>query len=98
MSEVPPNYYACSRSERDHLLAAAQLQGDDLPNGREIQRQVETLRENERPGPTATYGALDALVGYGWLDKTGADGRANAYELTTDGRRVLADAKTENPE
>lgn len=98
MSEVPPNYYALSRSERDHLLAAAQLQDEaeeydgGLPSGQHIQRQVETIRENERPGNHATYNALDALRDYGWMDKT------DGYEVTTDGRRVLADAKTEIPE
>jgi len=92
MSEVPPNYYALNKSERDHLLAAAQLQGE-RPSGQDIQRQVETLREIERPGNHATYGALDSLRDYGWIDKT-----ADGFAVTTDGRRVLADAKTENPE
>ena len=91
MSDAPPNYYALSRSERDILLAAAQLQG--RASGQDIQRQVETLREVERPGNHATYGALDALREYGWMDKT-----ADGFDVTRDGRRVLADAKTENPE
>ena len=91
MTEAPPTYYALTRSERDHLLAAAQLQG--RASGQDIQRQVETLREVERPGNNATYNALDALREWGWMDKT-----ADGFDVTNDGRRVLADAKTENPE
>jgi len=91
MSDAPPNYYALSRGERDHLLAAAQLQG--RASGQDIQRQVETLREVDRPSDTATYNALDAFREWGWMDKT-----EDGFDVTRDGRQVLADAKNENPE
>jgi len=86
MTETPPNYYALSRPKRDHLLAAAQLQ--DGASGQDIQRQVETLREVERPSNNSTYGALDSLREWGWVEKT--DG---GYAVTKEGRDVLTTAK-----
>jgi len=86
MTEAPPTYYALTRSERDHLLAAAQLQG--RASGQDIQRQVETLREVERPGNHATYNALDDLREWGWMDKT-----EDGFAVTDAGRDVLTTAK-----
>jgi len=88
MSEVPPTYYALTRTERDHLLAAAQLHG--RASGQDIQRQVETLREVERPGNHATYNALDDLREWGWMDKT-----EDGFDVTRDGHEVLNKAVVE---
>jgi len=90
MSDAPPNYYALSRGERDHLLAAAQLQG--RASGQDIQRQVETLREVDRPSDTATYNALDAFREWGWMDKT-----EDGFDVTDAGMDVLYKARSRGP-
>jgi hypothetical protein len=93
MSDAPPTYFALSRLERDILLAAAQLtELEGRVSGQDIQRQVETIRTNERPGNNGTYSALDALRGWGWMDKSD-----DGFRVTDDGFDVLASAKLQLP-
>lgn len=87
---TPPTFHALSRSERDHLLAAARRDG---ANGQDIQREVEAIRESDRPGNTTTYTVLDTLVEWGWLTKAFINGKATGYRVTDDGREVLTRAR-----
>lgn len=92
--DTPDTYHTCNRGERDHLLAAAQLQGD-APSGMDIQRQVEALRVDERPSNNTTYNALDRLVAYGWLSREHVDDKATAFRLTDRGRDIIEHARRE---
>jgi len=86
-----PSYHALTRSERDHLLATAHLQGHE-PTGQEIQARVTELRGGSRPGNTTTYTTLDTLQDYGWLDVERGERRAKIYRLTVGGHQTLEDA------
>lgn len=91
---TPPTYHALSRSERDHLLAVAQLDGEN-PSGQDIQRRVEALRESDRPSNGTTYAALGDLADYGWVEDVADAKRVTEYGITPEGIDLIKGAYTE---
>lgn len=92
--KAPENYHNLSRAERDHLVAAALMAGEE-PNGLELWRRVGDLRQT--PSKNTTYAALDRLTEWDLLDKEIVDGRTTAYEITDDGLDLLAEVAVEWP-
>ena len=87
-----PTYHSLTRSERDHLLATAHLHDDDVPNGQDIQRRVETLRGGDRPANNTTYPAMSRLQDCGYVEAETVDGHTRGYRLTVGGHQALEDA------
>lgn len=90
-----PNFFMLSRSERDHLLAAVQRQSGRWPNGMDIQRQVESIRGDERPANATTYDALETLADMGLLERKDISDKAVGWKVTHAGREVLQHAVKE---
>lgn len=88
-------FHACARSVRDHLLACAQLQGDELPHVQNINHRVMELRGGKRPANDTSYDARDTLVGLGWIEEVENEGRWNGYRVTDAGFRALEEAHQE---
>jgi DNA-binding PadR family transcriptional regulator len=76
-----------SAFQRDLLYVISGLDG---PNGLEIGSELAEYY-GEEIRPTQLYPNLDTLADKELIDKSQRDGRANAYELTARGERVLID-------
>jgi DNA-binding PadR family transcriptional regulator len=75
---------------RHFLILVALLAGD--AHGLEIAREVERLSERRvRLWPATLYGALEDLLGYGWIEERhepGAGERKRVYGITRAGQAV----------
>jgi DNA-binding PadR family transcriptional regulator len=76
-----------SAFQRDLLYVISGLDG---PNGLEIGSELAEYY-GEEIRHAQLYPGLDTLADKGLIDKSQRDGRANAYELTARGERVLID-------
>jgi DNA-binding PadR family transcriptional regulator len=95
MTDGVVGYHALTRSQRDHLLAVATITNaaDGLPNGQDVQREVERIRGGDSPSNRTTYAALAALTDHGLVAKEQLEPGLSAYELTADGRECLRVAR-----
>lgn len=88
-------YHSLPRSVRDHLLACAQLQSDELPHVQNINHRVMELRGGARPSDKTSYEARDRLVDNGWIEEIEQENAWNGYQLTQAGLAVLHEAHQE---
>jgi DNA-binding PadR family transcriptional regulator len=75
--------------QRDLLYCIAGL---DEPYGLGIKSELETYGNTEI-NHGRLYPNLDTLINKGYLTKSSLDDRTNEYELTEEGRRLIADRR-----
>jgi DNA-binding PadR family transcriptional regulator len=79
--------FALTGFQRDILYCIADL---DEPYGLGIKRALEEYGGGE-VNHGRLYPNLDTLIDKGYLSKSSIDKRTNSYELTSEGKKLLAD-------
>jgi len=81
--------HGLSAFQRDVLYVLAGLEN---PYGLAVKSELETYYEGE-VNHGRLYPNLDELVDRGYVEKGEIDRRTNSYELTDEGRQLLADRR-----
>ena len=75
--------------QRDLLLVAAEVDGEELPKGLTLMARLED-RYSDPINHGRLYTNLSALEDEGLIESEEFDGRTNAYRVTDRGRKLLA--------
>ena len=87
-----PTWYDLLGFQRDLLLVAAEVEGEELPKGLTLMRRLED-RYSDAINHGRLYTNLSDLEDEGLIATEEIDGRTNAYRVTDRGRELLATAR-----
>ncbi|SMO69990.1 helix-turn-helix transcriptional regulator [Halorubrum cibi] len=87
-----PTWYDLLGFQRDLLLVAAEVEGDELPKGLTLKRRLDDRYSGEI-NHGRLYTNLNDLEDEGLIESERFDGRTNAYRVTDRGRELLATAR-----
>jgi len=88
-SHAQSTWYDLLGFQRDLLLVAAEVEGEELPKGLTLLRRLEA-RYSDPINHGRLYGNLSDLEDEGLIETEEVDGRTNAYRITALGRDLLS--------
>ncbi|RAW46261.1 DNA-binding protein [Halorubrum sp. 48-1-W] len=83
-----PTWYDLLGFQRDLLLVAVEVEGEELPKGLTLKRRLDD-RYSDPINHGRLYTNLSELEEEGLIEKEDFDGRTNAYRVTDRGRELL---------